>query len=329
LIVRRRHFVLSALAGATAACSRAPEAATATAPAAAPDGATAGQPESTPAPPPKDGVVVVGGAELTVLIEGSNPSLPRSTYEAWVRRSAEMITAYYDGTFPVPSLEVKLVTTGRGSVGYGHHQQGRWVTIYCGRRTRESSLQSDWVMVHEMLHATFPDLPNQYNWMQEGLSTYLEKIVRARAGAYDEQQVWRGFAKSMHHGRPRAGDRGLDVTRTWGRLYWGGALFWMVADVELRKATDNRKSLRDALLHIASIGGNAREMWTTRRVCAEADAGTGTTVVSDLYKRMALAPGDVDLDRLWAELGVVRVGRSVEFDDTAPLAEIRRGICAS
>ena len=277
-----------------------------------------------------DGVLVVGGARLSVAIEGTEPSLPRVVYEAWVQKSAQMIADYYGGTLPVPGLEITLVTNGRGAVGYGHHRQGRWITVHCGRRTKQSSLDGDWVMVHEMLHATFPNLPDRHRWMQEGLSTYLEKVVRARAGDIDAQNVWRRLCGSMHYGRPRMGDRGLDRTHTWGRTYWGGALFWMVADVELRRATGNDKSLRDALLYIAQQGGNAREVWDTGVVCEQADAGTGTTVVSQLYEAMARAPGDVDLDALWAELGVVRYGDgSVDFDDRAPLAAIRRAITAS
>ena len=188
-------------------------------------------------------------------------------------------------------------------------------------------MESDWVMVHEMLHATFPDLTGTYRWMQEGLSTYAEKVVRIRAGNINEQQMWSRLTGSMHHGRPRAGDRGLDKTHTWGRTYWGGALFWMMVDIELRTQTDNRKSLDEVLRYVASIGGNARQMWEPRRVCEAADKGTGTRAVSQLYERMAEAPGDVDLDRLWSELGIVREDDEVvAFEDHAPLAHVRRGI---
>lgn len=273
--------------------------------------------------------LVVGGCSLDVIMEGRDPVLPLTAYTGWVRSSAQMIADYYGGTFPVPGLEVTLVTNGRGSIGYGHHRQARWITVHCGRRTKQSSLDDDWVMVHEMLHATFPDLPDRHRWMQEGLSTYLEKIVRVRAGNIDEENVWRRLSKSMKHGRPGVGDRGLEKTRTWGRTYWGGALFWMMVDVELRQTTDNRVSLRDALVHIANQGGNARQRWSTRRVVEEADKGTGTTVTSELYAAMAMAPGDVDLDQLWDELGVIRHSdRSVSLNDDAPLAHIRRGICS-
>ena len=105
-------------------------------------------------------------------------------------------------------------------------------------------------------------------------------------------------------------------------------MFWMMVDLELRNETNNDKSLRDALLHIASIGGNARQMWSTDRVVEAADEGTGTDVVSRLYASMAKAPGDVDLEQLWLDLGVVRhPDRSVTLRDDAPLAAIRQGVC--
>ncbi len=271
------------------------------------------------------GTFDVEGATITVLFDGNDPPLPPEEMEGWVLRSATMVSDYL-GEFPVPSLEVTLVGRGWGGVGFGMHQDGRWVTVYCGRRTNPRSLENDWVMVHEMLHAGFPDLTRDHRWMQEGLSTYLEPIVRARAGNTTEESVWGRWTRSMHHGRPRSGDRGLDITHTWGRTYWGGALFWMIADIELRKQTNNDKSLRDVVRGILREGGNGRANWSTRRVVEVADAATGTTILSELYATMAEAPGDIDLDTLYEELGVTNIDGEVFFDDDAPLAHIRRAI---
>jgi hypothetical protein len=271
------------------------------------------------------GRIRVGAATITVEYDGNDPPLPPEEMEAWVGRSAGMVADYL-GEFPVPGLEVTLVGRGWGDVGFGMHQDGRWITIYCGRNTDPEDLETDWVMVHEMLHAAFPDLESRHRWMQEGLSTYLEPIVRAQAGDTTEAKVWRRFIRSMHYGRPDVGDRGLDITHTWGRTYWGGALFWLVADVELRKITNNEKSLRDVMQGLLREGGNGRANWSTKRVVEVADEATGTTVLSELYARMAKAPGDVDLDALYAELGVARVDGEIVFDDDAPLAHVRRAM---
>lgn len=286
------------------------------------------QPEASGPPTaasPPEGTVAVGGASLLVQYEGRELPIDHAEAEAWVERSATMVRDYL-GEFPVPGLEITLVGRGFGGVGFGMHQDGRFITVYCGRQTSPSKLNKDWVLVHEMLHAAFPDLRREHRWMQEGLSTYLEPIVRARAGNIDEEQVWRRLTRSLHHGRPRAGDKGLDKTHTWGRTYWGGALFWMVVDVELRERTNNEKSLRDVVQGILAEGGNGRANWSTGKVVEVGDAATGTTVLSETYAAMARAPGDIDLDRLYHELGIHRSEGQVFFDDDAPLAHVRRAI---
>ncbi|MEM7154652.1 MAG: hypothetical protein AAF799_17520 [Myxococcota bacterium] len=270
--------------------------------------------------------ISVGDAVITVEYDGRELSLPDEVLEAWVQRSASMVRGYL-GEFPVPTLEITLVGRGFGGVGFGMHQDGRWITVYCGRRISNDGLENDWVMVHEMLHAAFPDLQRDHRWMQEGLSTYLEPIVRARAGNTPDTEVWRRWTRSMHHGRPKAGDRGLDQTHTWGRTYWGGALFWLAVDVELRKRTNNETSIRDIVRGILAEGGNGRANWSTRKVVAVGDAATGNTVLAETYAAMAEAPGDIDLPALFADLGVQRHDDgTVTFDDTAPMAHIRRAI---
>lgn len=275
--------------------------------------------------PDGPGRLHVGGSTLTVVYEGRELPVPAAATEAWVRRSASMIADYLGG-FPVPGLEITLVGRGGGGVGFGLHQDGRWITVYCGRRLSEAGLEDDWVMVHEMLHAAFPDLAVEHRWMQEGLSTYVEPIVRARAGNTSDEQVWKRWTRSMRYGRPQDGDRGLDLTHTWGRTYWGGALFWMMVDVELRSRTNNERSIRDVMRGILAEGGNGRANWSTERVVEVGDAATGTTVLRELYAAMARAPGDIDLEELYAELGVQRIDGEVFFDDDAPLAHVRRAI---
>ena len=130
----------------------------------------------------------------------------------------------------------------------------------------------------------------------------------------------------MPNGLPEPGDRGLDFTHTWGRTYWGGALFCLLADVEIRKRTENRRGLEHALRGILSAGGSIESEWALSRALATADRAAGVTVLEDLYANMRAAPAAPDLDRLWHELGVERRAGTLVFDDSAPLAAIREAI---
>lgn len=288
------------------------------------DGATPGGDPGELVDDDADVTVAAAGALFDLALKGE-PPVAQADLHDWIARNAERV-AIYCGEFPVPEVHLTIIASGRGGVGSGYHQDGRRIRVRIGRRTDAHELAHDWVLVHEMLHTAFPDLPAAHRWMQEGLSTYVEPILRTRDGELTEEDVWARWVHMMPHGRPGFADRGLDRTHTWGRTYWGGALFWLVVDVELRERTNGEKSLRDVVRGLLAAGGNGRADWTPDRVVKVGDAVTGTTVLSEAYARMARAPGDVDLDRLWARLGVVPSGGGVELRDDAPLADVRRAI---
>jgi hypothetical protein len=123
---------------------------------------------------------------------------------------------------------------------------------------------------------------------------------------------------------PQPGDRGLDHTPTWARTYWGGALFCFVADLELRRQSRGRIELRDALRGILAAGGNINQSWSIERALRIGDEATGGSVLGELYRRMKDAPVDIDLDRIWRELGVTDVHGSIRYDDAALLSELRK-----
>jgi hypothetical protein len=147
-----------------------------------------------------------------------------------------------------------------------------------------------------------------------------------RAGMTDERSVWYEFLTMIQNGLPQAGDRGLDRTRTWGRVYWGGALFCLLADLEIRERSKNAHSLDDALRGILRAGGDDAARWTMDYAFEQGDRATGVPVLRELYARMAFAPLPVDLDAIWKKLGVAIRGRDVVYDDTAPLADIRKSM---
>ena len=131
--------------------------------------------------------------------------------------------------------------------------------------------------------------------------------------------------RDMHQGEPQPGDEGLNRTHTWGRTYWGGAMFCLVADVDIRKETHNRKGLRDALRAIADAGGIDHDE-DLEQALKIGDRATGTHVLTRQYAEWKDKPVTVDLDKLWAELGVTAGPDGIELVQSAPLAKIREAI---
>ena len=68
--------------------------------------------------------------------------------------------------------------------------------------------------------------------------------------------------------------------------------------------------------------------WPLERALRAGDAATGTEVLQTLYDQMKEDPMPVDLPELWRRLGIDLQDDRVVFDDSAPLAPVRRAITA-
>ncbi len=278
--------------------------------------------------------VTSGGATIEVTFASGKFDVPRASLLTWISNAANAVSEYF-GRFPVQHPRVMVrPSEGRGGVFRGTTfggRRGAFTRISVGQATTEKQLDDDWMMTHEFIHMAFPDVSgesDEHHWMDEGMATYIEPIARAEIGRMSPERVWGDFARDMPQGLPQAGDRGLDRTPTWGRTYWGGAIFWLLADVGIREATHNRKGLQDAMRGILDAGGNITEDWTVERVAQVGDQATGATVIADLYRQMKATAVHTDLDDLWRRMGVEMKNGTVTLNDRAPLAEIRKAITA-
>ena len=131
-------------------------------------------------------------------------------------------------------------------------------------------------------------------------------------------------------GLPRGleGGGGLDAAHGYRRIYWGGALYWMLFDLELRERTANARGLRDVLSAVVADGGDGTASWPLERTLQALERAAGHPVFRVRLGRMGSQPAEENLPELWRRLGVLRRGASVTFDDTAPLAAIRRSLSA-
>jgi hypothetical protein len=271
--------------------------------------------------------LAVAGAELRVEFTAADFAGNAATVSDWVRRSAQIVHGYY-GRFPESPLLLRIVAEAGDGVrgGTTYANPDAFIRIRLGREVTAGQLQADWVLVHEMTHLALPDTGPAHAWLSEGVATYVEGVARVQAGNRSEADVWAEELRAMPRGLPQAGDQGLDRTHSWGRTYWGGAMFCLLADVEIHQRTGNRLGLQDALRAILAQSGGLSADWPIEKVLRTGDAATGTTALADLYARMKDRAVTPDLAGLWASLGIRGEGDSVVLDDAAPLAPIRRAI---
>jgi hypothetical protein len=280
------------------------------------------------------GLAASGSSDITVGDTPVRIEVDRGAFrgggdliESWIRRSAGIVAGYY-GHFPAARLTVRVIAEPGDGVhgGKSFANPQAFIQVRLGREVSEAQLLADWVLVHEMTHLALPDTGEAHAWLSEGLATYVEGVARVQAGNRSEADVWAEEIRQMPRGLPQPGDRGLDHTHTWGRTYWGGAMFSLLADVEIHRQSHNRLGLQDALRAIATESGGLAADWPIERVLRTGDRAVGTTTLEDFYARMKDTPVKPDLMTLWRELGIQPEDSSVRLSDSAPLAEVRRAI---
>jgi hypothetical protein len=269
----------------------------------------------------------VQGSALCVSIEGAAQSIGTRMLLEWIERSARIVAAYY-GRFPAPAVALTIHAAPGGGVGGGRstNDSGLAIEVSVGRDATTAALAADWVLVHEMVHLALPELGRRHNWLAEGLATYVEGIARAQSGNRDISDVWAEYRRSMPLGLPHAGEGGMDQTPTWARIYWGGALFCLEADVSIHEQTGNRAGLQTALRAILKETGGYRAERDIDEVLRVGDAATGTQVLQSLYQSSRASPRTADLEKLWSRLGIPDDPKSQPFDARAPLAAVRTAI---
>jgi hypothetical protein len=272
--------------------------------------------------------IQIGNSRIDVRLEEGELQVTHDELLHWVRNAAEAVAAYYQ-RFPVTHVALHVIVSDGQGVRGGRtfaSDDGGIIRIHVGRTTTAAQLSTDWMLTHEMVHLTFPSVTEDHHWIEEGIATYVEPFARVRAKQFDAQRMWFEVLRDMPQGLPQTGDQGLDHTHTWGRTYWGGALFCLLADIEIRKHTHNKKGLEDALRGILDAGGTMLHDWPLEKALAAGDQAAGVTVLQTLYDKMKDRPYPVDLTEIWRQLGIVRDGDTVRFLDAAPLAAIRDGI---
>ena len=215
--------------------------------------------------------ITVGGGILNIGFAPGQFALPQNVLVSWIEKSGQAVSLYF-GRFPVSSARVLIIPVPGSGVqgGRAFGYRGAAIRLLVGRDSTEDLIE-DWKAVHEMTHLALPDTDDSHLWLAEGLAVYVESIARVQAGDLTEKKIWGDFVRDMPQGLPQTGDRGLDHTPTWGRTYWGGAIFYLLADIEIRKRTGNRIGLQQALRGILAEGGNHEQVWPIERILTVAD----------------------------------------------------------
>ncbi len=273
--------------------------------------------------------VPVPGATLQAVLLGAPLAMGDAAATSWVKDAAGCVANLY-GRFPVDATVFVVPVQGAEEVVFGRVMSlsGASVALLFGSQTRAASEHDDWVVVHELSHLGTASFMGEGHWLEEGLATYYEPILRERAGWMTERQLWEHFVSQMPRGVPRS-DEPADIEQRddIDSTYWGGALFAFLADVRIRSATRGTRSLDDAMRAALGRLGDSTHEARLADFLRTGDEATGTDALGSLDASFATHGQPPDLEETWRSLGVEpEADGTVVLHDDAPLAAVRRGI---
>ncbi|MGB1110208.1 MAG: hypothetical protein ACPG4N_07620 [Gammaproteobacteria bacterium] len=282
--------------------------------------------------------MMVAGSRLEVALLEGTPPVDKTMVLDWLRANAEAV-AGISGSLPVPRTQVLIMPLGKGGepVPWGQLSRGggESIHLYIDQHYDKRAFMNDWVLSHELSHLLHPFISTDGRWLYEGLASYYQSVARARAGLMSEQDAWEELHAGFNRGRFQT-KRGQDLreassdmmrTRAFMRVYWSGAAFFLLADLELRERSAGRQSLDTALRVFGERHLPSNRLWTPEEVIQALDEASDSDVFSTLYQRHIPSDQFPDTKAAFARLGLIATsGRTLKLSDNPTSADLRAAI---
>jgi hypothetical protein len=269
------------------------------------------------------------GVEIQIANLADSLHVDAQGLRRWLRAAVDL-SALGPGGSPSSRLQVILAPVSRAMepVPFGTVARGgdASMVLFVAEQATETQLVRDWVLPHELSHLFVPYVAREHAWFSEGVASYYQEVLRARAGILTESEALQNLARAMRSaagegtGRTLAEEsRDMHATHAYRPVYWGGAAYFLIADVRLRQETKGAQSLDEVLGALRR--DEEQESWSLPALLARMDDLAGRS----LFVPLAAA----SLNRRFPDFEPTLNALGVEGDalrDDAPLAGLRAAI---
>ncbi|HEX4481363.1 MAG TPA: hypothetical protein VH082_11170 [Rudaea sp.] len=277
------------------------------------------------------------GGVLRVSVLSGADDAQREKLHDWLSRVTKAIVSAY-GRLPLPDVQVLVLpmpSHGRAVMfGQSIRGEGNALELLVDPTRPLSEFDGDWVAVHELSHLMHPYLGDRGSWLSEGLATYYQNVLRARAGLLTSVQGWDRLKEGFEDQRDsyatslQDSARDMHATHDFRRIYWSGAAFWMTVDTDLRRESKNKLTLDLALSRFRDCCLPAYKRWAPDDFVAKLDSLLGTQTIATRYREFASMRTFPDWKKVYSDLGIREVGGHLQLDADSPNAALRDAIMA-
>lgn len=273
---------------------------------------------------------------ISILYTAELNKAERGMIYQWLNEVTDALLTVY-GELPADEFRIRIErSSNTGSpVPWGQVERGQPTTVLLvvNPDLGYDELIGDWTAFHELSHLLLPYRGHGNIWLSEGLATYYQNIIQARTGLMDETGMWRKIAAGFERGRKEQAWRHYNLTdvsekiresRQFMRIHWSGVLFWLTADVALRKndagtLDDVLKQLRDCCEHDAM---------SAEAIVHKLDELANQDIFVPLFTEYCDSYSIPEYESILTDLGIkqIRGSGGISLSSDAPLAGIRQGI---
>lgn len=278
------------------------------------------------------------GHRLEVRISAEFQPETQANLLAWVEFIASALQQIY-GHWPLREWQVLVAP----ATSAGASDPIPWAEVFRERPTRvefftaaratPDQLRQAWTGYHELAHLLIPYRGWGDAWFTEGLASYYQNIMQARAGVISEQQMWQKLYDGFQRGLQDTGSTSMSLARAsdkmrqegrFMRVYWSGAWYFLAADTRLRLQSGGQRNLDLALAELNSCCGD--QSLSVPEIVNRLDQLNRVVLFGILYDELTVSTEVPPFDTIFASLGIDVVDGRVRLQEDGPGARLRRQI---
>jgi hypothetical protein len=252
------------------------------------------------------------GCVLLLDWRGSFSTAQQEKMKTWLLSAVETVSLLH-GAPPRPEIRISLQPySAKSAVPFARvlRNDPEGVLFYVNPDRPLDEYINDWTAYHEMSHLFIPYPGKKDIWFSEGLASYYQNVLQARAGllTVDEarEKLRAGFARGKNdskHAQLTLGELSpvMLERHAFMRVYWSGALYFLQADLLLRDSLTEEHSSRtldDVLQEFGQCCLNTAQTWSGLAIAAEFDRISDTDIFTTLYAEYARSTAIPDYETL-------------------------------
>ncbi|MEE4329513.1 MAG: hypothetical protein V2J10_01500 [Wenzhouxiangella sp.] len=275
--------------------------------------------------------------ELELVVD-SALQRPAQEWREWIDLAVDAV-AGVGGEFPVPRVNVYLHEGPEGqpiTFGWVRRNSPPEVHFRVSPSASHAELIDEWHAFHEFAHLLLPFSGNQDIWFAEGLASYYQYFLQARAGVIDADEAWQRLLAGFQRGFDDPSGEGEPLVRlsprmwrlsAFRRVYWSGAAFFLRVDHGLREASGHRHSLDRTLAAFAAccIDDGSRR-WTALTLVERLGELSLPEVWRQEYDRAMRSRAAPDFGSAGGALGLVLEGERLSLREDSVSVGRRRAL---